>query len=80
MIKNILKNPYIIIFGVLSVIGVFVGYSAWIYHEGKEKGISVCDSQKEEAINENIDIKEKQDLVIRPNDKSYIDSLRSNTF
>lgn len=74
------KNPYVLLFVFLAVLGAFGGISAWMYSKGLDEGIAECNSEKQEAINENISIKEKQDAIIRADDAAYIDSLQRGTF
>ena len=77
---TLLKQPIfigIIVLAILSAIGgvYFKGYA-----NGSEKQKNLCNVAKTEAINENLQIKEKQERVIRPSDATLIDSLRRETF
>jgi Na+-translocating ferredoxin:NAD+ oxidoreductase RnfG subunit len=76
MIGLLLKNPYVLLFGVLAIVGVVGGYTAFIYQKGKSTAQAACEAQKSEAINENIKIKKKQDSIPRPDTVDYIKRLR----
>lgn len=75
-----LKNPIIALICVLSLVGAFGSYTAWIYHQGVQAERGACNSEKKGALDANIKIKEKQDGVLRADDAAYIDSLRNGTF
>lgn len=55
--------------------GAFIGYD-----KGVEIERGVCNSSKNKTIQENIEINEKQNAIIRLDDTDYIDSLRNGTF
>lgn len=68
-----------IILGVLSLAGAFYAYRATLIAKGYDKATEECKNQKQEAINENIKIKQKQDIINRPSDSIYIKRLRDGT-
>lgn len=76
MIKFLLKNPYILLFGVLSIITAGGVYTAWIYQKGVNNERAACNSAKTETINDNINIKKQQDNIMRPDTPAYIKRLR----
>lgn len=76
MIGLLLKNPYVILIAVLSFAGAFRGYSLWLYNKGYNKATTMCDIAKSEVINDNIKIKQNQDIIPRPDTIDYIKRLR----
>ena len=68
------------LFAVVSLLGALWGYGHVKYREGLSKGIHSCEIQKQEVINDNIQIKEMQDNVVRPSDSVLIERLLGGTF
>lgn len=66
--------------GVLGIAGGFWYYGCVKFKEGYNKGIGECEAQKQEAINENINTRKKQDGVIRLGDNSLYDSMRDRSY
>lgn len=75
MISAAIKNPYVILIAAVAVIGAFSGYTAWVYNKGVQSERMACNNEKEETINENIEIRKEQDAVVRPDDAAYVDIL-----
>lgn len=77
---GLLKNPVVILFAVLSLVGAFGAYTAFIYQKGIQSERMACNNQKQEAINANIKIKKEQDEAIRSDDAAYLNRMRRRTF
>lgn len=73
-------NPWMLALIAIVLLGAFGGVALKSYSAGASHEKNKCNNQKQETINENIDTRKKQDEVIRPSDRAYIDSLRSGTF
>ena len=76
MIGLLLKNPYVLLFGVLALLGAFSCYGLWMYHKGANNERVACEKEKKEAIDENIKIKKRLDVIPRPDTNDYIKRLR----
>lgn len=64
----------------MALIALVIGVFFYAYKLGRDKERALCELQKTIAIDENIEIRKKQDKILRPNDAAYIDSLQSGTF
>ena len=49
MIGLLLKNPYVLLFGVLPLVGAFSCYGLWMYHKGANNERVACEKEKKEA-------------------------------
>lgn len=68
---------YIAVLGlVLSLWGALLFYGHIQYKKGEAVCTAKYEAEKQEAINENIKIRKKQDSAIRPDTDAYIERLR----
>lgn len=51
MIRLLLSNPYVLLFGVLSLLGAFGGYSWWMYNKGYNARTSEYETAQNNAEN-----------------------------
>lgn len=49
MIKLLLSNPWVLLIGVLSLLGAFSGYSWWMYSKGYDKRTSEYEAAQDKA-------------------------------
>jgi len=67
MIKLLLKNPYVLLFGVLALAGAFGGYSWWMYQKGYDARTSeyiAAQNKAEEVAQENIIQTKKEAQIV----------------
>ena len=74
------RKYIIVVIAVLSLLGSVRYYGHVSYTNGYDTATSACETQKRNAFNESIKVRTEQDAVIRANDATYINSLRSGNF
>lgn len=78
-----MSKGYIALYALLAagaLLGGLTALGGWIYHKGVLSERAACNFEKQGAINENIEIKQKQDNVGRASNRAYAQRLRSGNF
>ena len=75
-----LFNPWVLLGATLTILFAFgLGYYKGSQHATTAE-TAKSNQEKVDTINENIEIRKKQDQVLRPDYAAYVDSLRERTF
>lgn len=67
---------------ILIIVTLSALFGAYFFgrNDGKAIESAKCNTQKQEAIYENIEVRKEQDQVIRADTAAYINSLQSGAF
>lgn len=70
----------LIVLAMTILIGAFIKYRSYLITTGYDRAIAKCEKDKKDTVDDRIDIKKKQDNVMRFDTPGYIDSLRDGSF
>lgn len=73
-------NLNALLIGGFVFIALLMGAVMYGDSKGSKRERNICEWSKQEVINENIQIRNEQDGVIRPDDAALINSLRRGSF
>lgn len=82
LIPLIIKNWRLIVavLSILSLLGGFFAFRAHYIGIGEKRATLACESEKQQVINDNTEIRKHQDGVVRLGSTSIINSMRDGTF